>query len=333
MRSRLLAATATAAALSLLALAGCSADTAAPPADTAAPSGDDAWPRTIEHAAGETEIPAEPLRIVSTSPSITGSLLAIGAPLTASAAATVTPLTDDKGFFTQWAEVADDRGIEVLYADLQLDLDAVDLFEPDLIIGSVNGADSTLEAYDQLSEIAPTVLFDYGIVTWQELTTELGEITGLEEEAAATIAEYDEWVAGKAESLELPEQPVTAGVYLGADGLWAFGKSSPQAQLLTALGFTYVSAAEEFRSEQSSDNGVDIVSAENLAGAFEQTQTLFLVAMGGGDPVTAFTSDPLVANQPAVTAGRVFSLGTESFRLDFYSAKNTAQLLVDTFSG
>jgi iron complex transport system substrate-binding protein len=332
MRSRLLAA-ATVAALSALALAGCAADPDADAETGSASAGDGSWPRTIEHDAGETEIPEQPLRIVSVSPSITGSLLAIDAPVAASAATTASPLTDDKGFFTQWAPVADEHGVEVLYGDLQLDLDAVDLFEPDLIIGSVNGGDSTLDAYEQLSEIAPTVLLDYGTVTWQELTTELGEITGLEAEAAATIADYDEWIAEQAEAVTLPEQPVTAAVYLGADGVWAFGEESPQAQLLTALGFAYEPAAEEYRGEQSGANGVDILSAENVASALAGSQTLFLVAMGGGDPVADFVGDPLLANQPAVAAGRVHSLGAESFRLDYYSAKNTVELVVDTFSG
>lgn len=333
MRSRLLTAAAlTAAVLSTATLSGCTAPTDQKPSNSAATEGEGSWPRTIEHDAGTTEIPEKPLRIVSMSPSITGSLLAIGAPLAATAATTASPLTDDKGFFTQWASVADDAGVEVLYSDLQVDLDAVDLFEPDLIIGSINGADATLDAYDQLTEIAPTVLLDYGTVTWQELTTELGTITGLEDEAATTIEDYDEWVSAQAELLTLPEQPVTAGVYMGADGVWAFGVDSPQAQLLTALGFTYEPAAAEFRADRTGANGVDVLSAENMADGLAGAQTVFLVAMGGGDPVGAFSSDPLLANQPAVRAERVHSLGTESFRLDYFSAKSTAELIVDTFS-
>ncbi|WP_251381599.1 MULTISPECIES: Fe2+-enterobactin ABC transporter substrate-binding protein [unclassified Leucobacter] len=205
----------------ILLLAGCSGTPATTTDDTTAgntASGD--WPRTIDHAAGSTTIDEAPLRIVSTSPSLTGSLLAIDAPLVAAGAATVTPLTDDKGFFTQWADVADERGVEVAYANLTLDIDAIDQFEPDLIIGSANGGDATSDAYDQLSEIAPTVLLDYSSVTWQELTTELGEITGLESNASERLAEYDSWVAGEAAKLTLPEQPATALVYMGAEGAW-----------------------------------------------------------------------------------------------------------------
>jgi iron complex transport system substrate-binding protein len=55
--------------------------------------------------------------------------------------------------------------------------------------------------------------------------------------------------------------------------------------------------------------------------------------MAGGDPVETFVADPLVANLPAVAADRVYSLGAESFRLDYYSARNTVELVVDTFGG
>ncbi|EYT55485.1 ABC transporter substrate-binding protein [Leucobacter sp. UCD-THU] len=316
-------------------LTGCSAPGAATPAsDTATGSADAAgWPRSVEHELGTTEIPEKPLRIVSTSPSITGSLLAIDAPLIASGAATVTPLTDDQGFFTQWAETAEERGVEVAYKNLTLDVDAVDAFEPDLIIGSSNGGDATGDAYEQLSEIAPTVMLDYSSITWQELTTELGEITGMEAEAAERIAEYDDWVAEQAKQISLPEQPVTALVYMGADGSWAFTADSPQAELLTSLGFTYEPVAAEYRADDQSGRGVDVLTSENSAAGLAGAETILTVAMGGGDPVADFTGDPLLANQPAVANDRVFSLGTQSFRLDYYSAKLTVELLVDTFAG
>lgn len=60
---------------------------------------------------GHADAEIKPLRIVSTAPSLTGILLAINAPLVASAATTPSPLTDEKGFFSQWAKVADERGV------------------------------------------------------------------------------------------------------------------------------------------------------------------------------------------------------------------------------
>lgn len=289
------------------------------------------FPRTVTHELGETEVLTAPLRIVSTSPSITGSLLAIGAPLVASAAATVTPLTDDQGFFTQWSEAAADRNVEVAYGDLTLDIDAIDAYEPDLIIGSANGGDATADAYEQLSEIAPTVMLDYGSITWQELTTELGEITGLEAESTERIAEYDDWITAQAAKIALPKQPTTALVYMGPEGSWAFTPESPQGELLSSLGFTYQAVDEKFRSEGQAGRGVDILTSENAPAGLAKAQTIFTVAMSGGDPVADFTGDPLLANQPAVANDQVFTMGTQSFRLDYYSAKQTVDLLVDTF--
>ena len=323
-------------AVIVLALSGCAASDEPASSETTTPETTTSteWPRTVSHEAGEATIDEAPLRIVSTSPSITGSLLAIGAPVIASAATTPSGLTDDDGFFTQWADVAHERGVEIAYTDLELDIDAIDLLEPDLIIGSSNGGDATVEAYDQLSQIAPTVMLDYGTVTWQELATELGEAVGLEDAAAETIAEYDSWVAEQAGLIALPEQPATAFVYLGADGVWAFDETSPQAELLTSLGFDYATLPEEHLADgKVGANGVDAITSENLAGALEGSQTLFAVAMAGGDPVEPFVADPLVANLPAVTADRVYSMGAEAFRLDYYSARSTVELIVDTFGG
>ncbi|WP_228393394.1 hypothetical protein [Ornithinicoccus hortensis] len=83
--------------------------------DDAADDAAGEWPRTIEHESGTTEIPEEPTVVVSTSITLTGTLLAIDAPVSASAATGTGPLTDDQGFFAQWADVADERGVEVLY--------------------------------------------------------------------------------------------------------------------------------------------------------------------------------------------------------------------------
>lgn len=295
-------------------------------------AGDGAWPCTVEHEAGTTRIDQAPTRIVSTSPSLTGSLLAIGAPVIATAAAPKTALTDDRGFFSQWAGVVEERGVQVLYPNLELDVDAIDELEPDLIIGSVNGADTVAEAYDQLSEIAPTVLLDYGTQSWQNLTEELGRSTGREQAATDLLAGYESWVAERRADVAPPPQPVAALVYLGPDGAWVFAPDSPQAELLSSLGFEYARLPERFVAEkQAGANGVQIVSSENLAGALSQTKTLFVDAPGGRGAVEDFRKDRLVANVPAVTAARVYSLGPESFRLDYDSARNTVDSIVETF--
>lgn len=81
----------------MIAAAGCASPQ--PDSDETSAGGTGEWPRTVEHAAGSTEIDTEPLTIVSTSPSLTGSLLAIDAPVTATATALPSTLVDDVGFW------------------------------------------------------------------------------------------------------------------------------------------------------------------------------------------------------------------------------------------
>lgn len=323
-------------ASALLALAGCSSggddggtdDSAGEETTAAAEGAEGTWPRTIEHEAGTTEITEQPLTIVSTSITLTGTLLAIDAPVVASAATSVSPITDENGFFSQWADVAAERGVEVLYPDLTLDLEAIEVAEPDLIIGSTIGADSTADAYDQLSEIAPTVMLDYGSSTWEELAVVLGEATGLDEQASTVVSDYDAWVAEQAAAMTLPEQPVTAMTYNGADGGGVFSAASSQADVLTDLGFEYVEAPADLADEARSD--VSFVTAENLPAALEQVQTLFIVS---SDDVQPVLDDALLAIQPAVANDNVVALGQTSFRIDYYSATDMVELLVAEYGG
>ena len=283
------------------------------------------WPRIIEHASGETEIPEQPLVIVSTSITLTGTLLAIDAPVAASAATSVGPLTDDNGFFAQWADVATERGVEVLYPNLELDLEAIEALEPDLIIGSIVGADSTVDSYDQLAEIAPTVMLDYGASAWEDLAVVLGEATGLEADAAAVIDEFDAYLAESAAAITLPEQPVSALAYNGADGGGIFSATSPQASILTSLGFTYVAGPDELADTVRSD--VSFFTAENLPTALGEAKVAFVVS-GGDEDAAALLADPLLANTPSVSAGNVLPLGPTSFRIDFYSGTQMVEVLL-----
>lgn len=316
-------------AVALLALTGCAP--AAPSDETDAPAASEtsgSWPRTITHDAGETEITEAPLTIVSTSPTLTGSLLAIDAPLTATAAAGVTPLTNDQGFFKQWASVADDREVEVLYPSLELDIEAVELAEPDLIIGSSIGADATIEAYDQLSEIAPTIMIDYGTHSWRDILGQLGEATGLEANAEATLADFDTWLAEQAESITPVEGPVTALSYNGADPSMIFEENSSQAELLTSLGFEYAGAPEDLIAQKRSD--ASSVTPENLSAALGDKSALFMVSIER-DGVAGVSSDPLLANAQAIADDTVVALGATSFRIDPYSARQLVDAVVEAF--
>lgn len=324
-----------AAALSMAACSGGSESASgqsdsAQSAATTAPSdaGEGAWPRTVTDEHGELTLEAKPQRIVSTSPSITGTLLAMGAPVVSTAAAVAGPLTDDKGFFSQWADVADEKGVEVLYSDFQFDMEAIIAADPDLVIVSTSGADSVADHYDQIAAEYPTLLVDYSKQTWQELATELGAATGLEDDAAAAAADFDDYAADAAAKITAPEGGVSIVSYNGAGNDSAVGKlTGPHAQLMESLGLDVVEGPDDLDTSDQARSDFIFVTLENLSAAIGG-ESVFLLT-GTEDTVAAFESDPVLANLPAVQKGQVHPLGPTSFRIDYYSGKQFIDAVVD----
>lgn len=135
-----------------------------------------------------TTIPAQPENILSTSVTVTGTLLAIGAPVTASAA------TSDYRFFGQWKQVARQRKVRKLWSAGSVDLESVYVQMPDLIVVSASGADSALAQLDELKVVAPVIVVDYSDQSWQSLAMKLGQATGLTQQAKAHIDAFHQLV-------------------------------------------------------------------------------------------------------------------------------------------
>lgn len=291
------------------------------------------WPRQITDSRGPHTLESQPLRIVSTSVTLTGSLLAIDAPVVASGATTPNNrVADGQGFLRQWSDVAKERKLSRLYIG-EPSAEAVAAQMPDLILISATGGDSAMMLYDQLSTIAPTLIINYDDKSWQALLTQLGEITGHEKQAAERIAEFDKKLAALKEKMKLPPQPVTALVYTAAAhsaNIWT--KESAQGQLLEQLGFTLADLPGGLHASQSQGKRHDIVQlgGENLAAGLNG-QSLFLFA-GDQKDADAINANPLLAHLPAVEGKRVYPLGTETFRLDYYSAVLVLQRLAALFA-
>lgn len=290
------------------------------------------WPRQIADSRGTQTLDHKPLRIVSTSVTLTGSLLAIDAPVIASGATTPNNrVADDQGFLRQWGKVAKQRQLARLYIG-EPSAEAVAAQMPDLILISATGGDSALALYDQLSAIAPTLVINYDDKSWQALLTELGNITGQEKQAAARIAEFDRQLATVKQQMTLPPQPVSALVYTAAAhsaNLWT--ADSAQGKLLQQLGFTLATLPAGLHTSQSQGKRHDIIQlgGENLAAGLNG-QSLFLFA-GDQKDADAIYANPLLSHLPAVQHKQVWALGTETFRLDYYSAMLVLQRLASQF--
>ncbi|MFR4488263.1 MAG: Fe2+-enterobactin ABC transporter substrate-binding protein [Escherichia coli] len=287
------------------------------------------WPRQITDSRGTHTLESQPQRIVSTSVTLTGSLLAIDAPVIASGATTPNNrVADDQGFLRQWSKVAKERKLQRLYIG-EPSAEAVATQMPDLILISATGGDSALALYDQLSTIAPTL-----IITDDKAgvpLTQLGEITGHEKQAAERIAQFDKQLAAaKSKSIT-----AAAGhchrLYRRCTQCQSLDAESAQGQMLEQLGFTLAKLPAGLNASQSQGKRHDIIQlgGENLAAGLNG-ESLFLFA-GDQKDADAIYANPLLAHLPAVQNKQVYALGTETFRLDYYSAMQVLERLKALF--
>jgi iron complex transport system substrate-binding protein len=304
-----------AATLLLATMSACGNDDAG---DTPAAAGS----RTVQHDAGSTEVPAQPKRIVSLSVTLTGHLLALDAPVVASQVAPG-PFSDKTGFFTQYAAKAAEKKVEVAYSGTEVDLEKVLGFTPDLIIGSASGADSTAKMYDQIKAIAPTIIFRYDNISWQDLTKKLATAIGRDEQATKLLADFDAKVTATKSAIKVPAQEV-APIRDNNTDIVFFTAKSAQGQLLTSLGLTVRDVPANLRKGVGNEGARDdivSVAAENLPPALGEA-SLFFVGHSAAQ-IQAAQAKPLWTTLPAVAGKRVYDLGLESFRMDYFSATTT----------
>lgn len=283
------------------------------------------WPVLHRNPDGsQVSIPAQPRRILSTSVTLTGSLLAIDAPVVASS------INGNRRFFDQWAAVAESRKVQRLWALNAVDLEAVYLAKPDLIVVSNGGADSALESVRELSQIAPTIVVDYAANSWQEVTRQLGRATGLPDRAEKRVAEFAEKTRNVAQAIRVPEGLTSIVSYNGP------GMINPVAMpqgshgvLLAALGFRM--EVPDPRWHSGLDSPDDFVKAQYEHLSTLKARTVFLLRQDEND-VDALLRDRVLARLPAVRLKQVYGLGRNSFRIDFYSANEIVDAIRRRFA-
>jgi len=290
------------------------------------------WPRTIQTSSGPLILDAQPRRIVSTSVTLTGSLLAIQAPVVASATVRHSGgVTDEQGFFSQWGAIASQRGVKPLYQG-EVNADAVLAMQPDLIVVSATGGDSALKAKDLLETIAPVLVVNYDDRSWQDVATLLGQATGHEADARHIIADFQHQIDQLRQHSQLPRHPITAMVY-NEDGSGAniWTHDSAQGRLLSQIGLTLAPVPDDVQQQSVALGRRDIlpVSGERFSQALTG-QSLLLFATGD-ETVPDVLHNPLLAALPAVRQQQVYALGADTFRLDYYSARHVLERLAQVF--
>ena len=214
------------------------------------------WPVTIKGDDGvDVEIKAEPKSIVSTSVTLTGSLLALDAPVVASTPAKKKDeKTDDNGFFTQWSKQATDKGVKAIDGTEDNLAQTVAGSNPDLIIVAKTGQDSAAKVVESLRQLeVPVLVIDYGSHSWQDVTKTLGQATGRQAKADAVVKDYTTKAEKAKSAISVPKGATSVFTVPGdgTKGANAFTEEAPQAQLLKDLGFTIAAVPDSVKGDQS----------------------------------------------------------------------------------
>jgi iron complex transport system substrate-binding protein len=141
--------------------------------------------RIVKHTMGQTSVPASPQRIVTINPLFLGNALALGTKPIGSAG---WQLSDSSNLSAYQADLQRLPG-EFTYLGLtpEPSLEKILSVKPDLIVGF----DSSRSIYDQLSQIAPTLLFGWsGDQAWKETLLAFGEAIGKSQEAEDALNRY-----------------------------------------------------------------------------------------------------------------------------------------------
>ncbi len=280
-------------------LAGCGTDGGA--ADPVGGGSDGT--RSVEHVAGTTEVPSAPERVLAMDSLVAAAVVALG----------LTPVAGDDQLDAMLDPVAD------LLPD-DLDVDAIprfgDAYEPDLEAIAVSDPEVIIatelhsELYDELSEIAPTVLVEYGgNGGWRQRFLAIADALGRSERAAEVEAAYEQ-VLGE---LPVAVRDVTlAFIRPQDDGQFRFDSSAAAfpGSVAADAGLSVLDAPEGV-GEVEEESGYVTVSGERLdlvAGADLIVVPDYRADGADDDSVTQFEANPLWAGLPAVQAGGVLQV-------------------------
>lgn len=245
--------------------------------------------RTVDHAMGTTEVPAEPERVVVLDSSFLDAALALGiTPIGATEAEAGAGMPD---YLTD--QVAD---IEVLGLTNEPNVEAIAALDPDLILGAKVRHEAL---YDQLGEIAPTVFTESSGTNWKDGFAVTADALGATEEAEDFLADYEERADDIGERVSADGTRLSMARFLLPDEIRLYGPDTFSGTVLTDVGF-------DLGDHDWDEYSMAYLSAEQLGRA--DADIIFSSSYGGRDSdefLSAFAAVEDVWNSvPAVADGR-----------------------------
>ncbi|GGL39540.1 ABC transporter substrate-binding protein [Planomonospora parontospora] len=223
-----------------LGLAACGSDTSGTAGGTAtaapsAPAADGAsYPRTVKHAMGETEIPAQPKRVVALDQSFVDAVLTLD---TEVVGYTVYRGIDEK-LPDYLAPVMDQaQNIKPVGTLEAPSLEQIIALKPDLIVSAKIRHEAL---YDKLTQIAPTVFSETTGAIWKDNLRLMGRALGKEALADERIKAYEDRAAKIGESIKAKEgemPTVSVARFAGEPTVRLYVENSYSGLVLKDVGF------------------------------------------------------------------------------------------------
>ncbi len=256
------------------------------------------WPRTIEHAMGETVLKSQPKRVVVLDVGELDNVVSLG----------VKPvgLAPTEGSPGLPSYLKKDAGTPKNVGTINnLNLEAIAGLKPDLILGSqLRAADK----YDELSQIAPTVFSIRPGFTWKENYLLNAAALDKTAEARAKLAAYDK----KADALDAKlgaDKPAVSMVRYLPDGVIRLYANA------SFIGTILKDAGIPRPENQDIEDLAAEVSAENI----DQADADYIFTGVYGDAKATDKSraqgNPLWKNLKAVKAGHAYDVPDETWYL------------------
>ena len=268
---------------------------------------------TVTDVRGEVEIPAEPQRIVDLSGN-SDILSILGYKVVGTA-------NSDAYDYTKFPSYLEDTlsGAEILGYSMQdtMDIEAVMNLNPDLIVISTVQE----KMYDQLSEIAPTVMIQLEALDWKEDVKAFAKVFNKEDAANEWLANYETKAkeAGDKIKSEYGEDTTYLSFLASGGQFFIFDGAGFGSVLYEDMGL----AKPEGMPEQS-DISLPVVTYEGLASI--KADYIFLITTD--EDYAQLESNAIWNSLPAVKEGKVVKLTASPYFNQGYSSIGR-EILVD----
>lgn len=244
--------------------------------------------RVVNHAFGQTEVPANPQRVVVTDNNALPYILELG----------VVPIAAGTLDGAEFHEALDSLGAETITPFLrdEPDYELVASLDPDLIIGSsftlLNRVTDGVATYEN---IAPVTAVDSDLPVFEQIRG-YARILNREERGEELITGFQQSIRSLAADLSVQEISIVRA--FGEADIFIYTEAEPFTSLwVDLLGVTVVPG-----TENASDAGTIIASPERLG----ELQGQALVVISG---LERLEQNPLWDLLPAVQAGHVYHVG------------------------